>query len=200
MSSSAISTSFTVSASITKHGVHTEGPTILKNHSLERYGQAVTYAREILPPPAAEGCEWNAWCNEEWDCDGETGKITFRHRGFPDGVAYEIRIIPPPRYNVTFRYYNTGLPVSDALMGAAWLKTVEEAVAFARRKHTVGDKWECVGVEEWDMVAGKGRIDYRHCDEGEAVFVVEVFKAAIAEREVDAMKAWMEDRRAVRTT
>lgn len=84
-------------------------------------------------------------------------------------------------------------------MGAAWLKTVEEAVAFARRKHTVGDRWERVGVEEWDMVAGKGRIDYRHCDEGEAVFVVEVFKAAIAEREVDAMKAWMEDRRAVRT-
>lgn len=169
MSSSAVSTSFTVSASMTKRGVYSEGPTILKNHSLERYDQAVTYAREITPPPAAEGCERNVWCNEEWDCDGEAGKITFRNRDFPDGVAYEIPIIPPPRYNVTLRYYNSGLPVSDAPMGAAWLKTVEEAVAFARRKHIVGDRWERVGVEEWDMVAGKGRIDYQHCDEGEEV-------------------------------
>lgn len=162
---------------MTKHGSFIEGPTILKNHGLERYGQAVAFSREITPPPPAEGCEWNAWCNEEWDVDGETGKITFRHRGFPDGIAFEIYIIPPPRYNVTFRYYNSGLPVSDSLMGAARLKTIEEAAVFARRKHTVGDGWELVVAEEWDMVAGKGRIEYRHRDEGEAAFVVKVFKA-----------------------
>lgn len=177
MSSSSVSTSFTVSTSMTQYGILLEVPTILKDQGLGRYGQAVTYAREITPPPAAEGKEWNAWCNEEWDCDGETGKITFRHRGFPDGVAFEIHIIPPPRYNVTFRYYNSGLPVSDALTGATQLRTIEEAMAFARRKHTVGDGWVRVIAEEWDMVMGKGRIEYRHRDERESAFVVEVFKA-----------------------
>lgn len=78
---------------------------------------------------------------------------------------------------MTLRYYNSGLPVSDALMGARRLRTIEEAVAFARRKHTVGNGWELSGAEEWDMVMGKGRIEYRHRDEEEAVFVVEVFKA-----------------------
>lgn len=78
---------------------------------------------------------------------------------------------------MTFRYYNSGLPVSDALTGATQLKTFEEAMAFARRKHTVGDGWVRMVAEEWDMVVGKGRIEYRHRDEGESAFVVEVFKA-----------------------
>lgn len=50
-------------------------------------------------------------------------------------------------------------------------------MAFVRRKHTVGDGWVRMVAEEWDMVMGKGRIEYRHCDEEESTFVVEVFKA-----------------------
>lgn len=78
---------------------------------------------------------------------------------------------------MTFRYYNSRLPVSDALTGATELKTIEEAMVFARKKHTVGDGWVRKVAEEWDMVMGKGRIEYRHRDEGEPTFVVEVFKA-----------------------
>lgn len=94
---------------------------------------------------------------------------------------------------MTFRYYNAGFPVSDALTGATQLKTIKEAMAFTRRKHTVGDGWARVIAEEWDMVVGKGRIEYRHRDEGESTFVVEVSKA---ERlRVDVIEALMEDRR-----
>lgn len=32
-------------------------------------------------------------------------------------------------------------------------------------------------AEEWDMVVEKGRIEYRHRDDEESAFVVEVFEA-----------------------